>query len=267
MVDLLKRSLAPLTEAAWAEIDEAATRLFKAQLSARTLVDFEGPHGWDYGAVDLGRLELAKKGDPVPWGTRQVLPLIELRIGFALDQLEVDNVSRGCKDPDLGALEDAAQKVALFEETAIYKGFGAGQIKGIVQAASHKPIALPGNARQYPQAVAQAIRELSGAGIAGPYALVLGGDAYYTLMQAGESGYPPRRIVRDMLQGSILWSPALDGGVLLSTRGGDFELVVGQDLSIGYASHDRDKVELFLTESFTFRVLEPAAAIALKAGG
>lgn len=264
MVDLLKRSLAPLTQAAWAEIDEAATRVLKAQLSARTLVDFDGPHGWEYGAVNLGRLELAKKTDTVPWGIRQVLPLIEVRTGFTLDQMEVDNVSRGCKDADLAALEETARKVALFEETAIYQGFGPARIKGITEAASHKPIQLPDNARQYPQAVAQAIRELSLAAVAGPYALVLGTDAYYTLMQTGEAGYPPRRIIRDMLQGSILRSAVLDGGVVLSTRGGDFELVVGQDLSIGYASHDRDKVELFLTESFTFRVLEPAAAIELK---
>jgi uncharacterized linocin/CFP29 family protein len=52
--------------------------------------------------------------------------------------------------------------------------------------------------------------------------------------------------------------------VLLSTRGGDYELTVGQDLSIGYASHDRTDVELFLTESFTFRVLEEKAAVFLK---
>ena len=32
--------------------------------------------------------------------------------------------------------------------------------------------------------------------------------------------------------------PAVNGAVVLSTRGGDFELTVGRDLSIGYASHD-----------------------------
>ncbi|HPC23846.1 MAG TPA: family 1 encapsulin nanocompartment shell protein, partial [Phycisphaerae bacterium] len=66
--------------------------------------------------------------------------------------------------------------------------------------------------------------------------------------------------------GDILWSPALDGGLLLSKRGGDFEMTVGQDIVIGYAHHDRYKVELYLTESFTFRVLEPLAAVALRAG-
>jgi uncharacterized linocin/CFP29 family protein len=64
---------------------------------------------------------------------------------------------------------------------------------------------------------------------------------------------------------SLVWAPALQGGaVLLSTRGGDYELTVGQDLSVGYAIHDRADVELFLTESFTFRVLEEKAAIFLK---
>jgi uncharacterized linocin/CFP29 family protein len=62
-----------------------------------------------------------------------------------------------------------------------------------------------------------------------------------------------------------VWAPAIQGGaVLLSVRGGDFELTVGQDLSIGYATHDRTDVELYLTESFTFRVLEEKAAIFLR---
>jgi uncharacterized linocin/CFP29 family protein len=55
--------------------------------------------------------------------------------------------------------------------------------------------------------------------------------------------------------------------VLVTTRGGDYELTVGQDLAIGYAVHDRDQVELYLTESFTFRVLEEKAAIFLRRTG
>jgi uncharacterized linocin/CFP29 family protein len=52
----------------------------------------------------------------------------------------------------------------------------------------------------------------------------------------------------------------------MATRGGDYEITVGQDLSIGYAVHDRENVELYLTESFTFRVLEEKAAIFLRRG-
>jgi uncharacterized linocin/CFP29 family protein len=267
MADWLRRSLAPLTDEAWHEIDDMAVRAIKAQTSARALVDFNGPHGLDFSAVNLGRLEIASKPAPggVPWGLRQVQPLIELRIPIALKQLELDNISRGCRDADLEPVTAAASKLAIFEETALYNGFADGRITGIVQAAGHPALKLPADVAGYAHTVAEGIKALKAAGIGGPYALVLGANAYYPLMEAGQGGYPPRRIVKDLLEGEILWSPALAGGVLLSTRGGDFELTVGQDVAIGYASHDREKVELYLVESFAFRVLEPAAAIELKA--
>ncbi len=266
MTDLLKRSLAPLTEEAWQEVDATASTILKAQLTARTLVDFSGPHGWQFAAVNAGRIDLSKGGSQdVPWGVRTVLPLVEVRVPVVLPQLELDNASRGCSDVDLSPLEDAAQKVAHFEETAIYTGFEPGGIKGITQASAHKAVKLPENPEQYPKAVAQGLKELRLAGVPGPYALVLGVDAYAGLLQAGKGGYPPARIIRDMLGGQILASQVLSGGVLLSAAGGDFELTVGQDLAIGYASHDRTNVELFLTESFTFRVLRPEAAIELSA--
>ena len=49
----------------------------------------------------------------------------------------------------------------------------------------------------------------------------------------------------------------------VSQRGGDFLFESGEDLSIGYDSHDADVVELYLVESFTFRVATPEAAVAL----
>jgi uncharacterized linocin/CFP29 family protein len=50
---------------------------------------------------------------------------------------------------------------------------------------------------------------------------------------------------------------------VLSLRGGDAELVVGQDWSIGYLDHDARDVRLYLQETFTFRVLTPEAAVPL----
>ncbi len=267
MADLLKRSLAPLTDAAWEAVDAAAATILKAQLTARTLVDFSGPHGWEYAALNLGRIDIPKGGgDPeVPWGIRSVLPLVEVRVPVVLPQLELDNASRGCKDLDLTPLEEAARRVAYFEDAAVYTGFGPGGIQGIVQEAAHEPIPLPDNPESYPQAVAQGLKELRLAGVPGPYSLVLGIDAYASLIQAGKGGFPPARIIQDMLGGQLLAAQAIQGGLLLSTAGGDFELTLGQDLAVGFATHDRQNVELFLTESFTFRVLRPEAAVELKA--
>ena len=57
---------------------------------------------------------------------------------------------------------------------------------------------------------------------------------------------------------------SMGGAVALSLRGGDFAFESGQDLSIGYDSHDAEVVRLYLEESFSFRVATPEAAVALR---
>jgi len=266
MSDLLRRSLAPLTDAAWKEIDDLAKLTLRPYLSARRIVDFDGPHGWELASVNLGRLHIAKEeADGVSWGQRQVLPLIEVRVPFQLNQMELDTVSRGAKDADLAPLEQAAAKVATFEERAVYEGFSAGGVKGIIETSSHKPAPFPADSQQEAQAVGTAIQALQRTGIGGPYALVLSIERYNALRQSTKTGYPVYRVIERMADGGILWSPAIaEGGVIISTRGGDYEMTVGQDLSIGYMKHDATGDELYLTESFTFRVFEPAAAVRLE---
>jgi uncharacterized linocin/CFP29 family protein len=52
-----------------------------------------------------------------------------------------------------------------------------------------------------------------------------------------------------------------DEAYMLTQHGGDLELIVGQDIAIGYESHTPDKVKLYFTASCTFRVLEPQAVL------
>ena len=59
--------------------------------------------------------------------------------------------------------------------------------------------------------------------------------------------------------------PGLGGAVVLTLRGGDFVFDSGQDLAIGYDSHDAENVHLYLQESFSFHVATPEAAVPLKA--
>jgi uncharacterized linocin/CFP29 family protein len=218
------------------------------------------------GAVNTGRLEVAKtkKSGDVQWGTRAAIPLIEVRQPFRLNQMEIDNLARGAEDVDLDPLSDVAAQVAQFEDRVVYHGFADANMPGILKSASQKPIRLPKDAEQYPQVVSGALKTLSEAGIDGPYNLILGPDQYYSLISSAKHGYPPQRIIRDMIQGDLIMSPVLAGGLLVSVRGGDFQLVVGKDYSVGYAGHTSEEVEFFITESFAFRVLEPRAAIELK---
>jgi uncharacterized linocin/CFP29 family protein len=267
MTDHLRRNLAPIPEAAWKQIDETAARVLKTHLTARAIVDFDGPKGWDFSAVNLGEIDVldqpgAHQG--LPWGLRRVLPLLELRVPFTLSMRQVDNAARGSDAIDLGKLEEAARQTATFEETAVYQGLKEGSIEGIADSSPHERLRLPENTADFPNVVAEAVRVLTLSGTDGPFAVVLGSEPWAALMQSGTAGYPPQRIIRNLTDGDILLSPGLKGGLVASTAGGHFQLTVGQDHAVGYAGHDRDSVELFLTETFTFRVLNPSAAVALQ---
>jgi uncharacterized linocin/CFP29 family protein len=268
-MDLLKRSLAPITSEAWEQIDEEARRVLKLHLAGRKVVDFVGPLGWECGGVNTGRLK-HMEGAPIEHvghAIREVRPLVELRSPMELDLLELDYAARGADDLDLDPVIRTAERVARAEDTAIFHGFEPGRITGIVQASPHAPIEVKASL-EWPRAVSAAKERLRLAGINGPYALVLGPEAYAEVTADSDDGYPLKdRIEESLTEGSLVWAPAVKGGgVLLSTRGGDYQLTVGQDLSIGYTAHDREKVELYVTESFTFRVLEEKAAIFIRRG-
>lgn len=266
-MDLLKREIAPITSEAWQEIDEEARRVLRLHLAGRKLVDFSGPHGWQLGAVNTGRLKHIEATAPekVAHAIRDVLPLIELRSNFLLQQLELDYAARGARDLNLDAVIAAAERIARAEDAAIFRGFEAGGIEGIIPKSPHTPIEVK-SVGEWPRAVSRAKEALRLAGVNGPYALAAGPNAFAELTSEGDDGYPLRKRLQETIaEGSLVWAPAIEeGAVLLSTRGGDYELTVGQDLSVGYTWHDKDQIELYITESITFRVLEDKAAVLIR---
>lgn len=265
-MDLLKRKLAPILPAAWTLIDEEAKRVLKLHLAGRKIVDFSGPFGWEHAAVNTGHLDIIpERQDPdVSIGIRRVQPLVEVRVPITLAIMELDQVARGAEDPDLSSVVRAAEKIAVAEDRAIFHGYERGGIQGIVPSSPHAPLELPADLRELPRTILAAKDVLRRAGVSGPYVLVVGSVLYDRVFSATDEGRPIARRIEQLLDDKpIVRAEAIDGGVLLSLRGGDYELTVGQDLSIGYAHHTRDEVELYLTESFTFRVLEPSAAVSL----
>ena len=71
--------------------------------------------------------------------------------------------------------------------------------------------------------------------------------------------------INRLVNGDIIWAPAIDGAFVLTTRGGDFDLQLGTDVSIGYLSHDADSVQLYLQETLTFVNYTGEASVALTA--
>jgi uncharacterized linocin/CFP29 family protein len=263
----LHRELAPISEAAWAQIEEEASRTLKRHLAARRVVDVPDPRGLTLSAVGTGHLhQIEAPGDGIHATLRDAKAIVELRVPFELSRQAIDDVERGAADSDWSAVKEAARRIAFAEDRAVFDGYAAAGIQGIRKGSSNPGVALPTNARGYPDAVARAVSQLRLAGVNGPYALVLGGEAYTTASGGTDEGYPVFHHIAREVDGGIIWAPAIEGGFLLSTRGGDFELDIGQDISIGYSSHSGTAVELYFLETFTFRLLTTEAVVVLAPG-
>jgi uncharacterized linocin/CFP29 family protein len=260
----LHRELAPISDGAWAQIEQETSRTFKRYLAGRRVVDVQGPAGIALSAVGTGHLRnIAAPGEGILARQREVKALVELRVPFELERQQIDDVNRGANDSDWQPAKDAARQIAFAEDGAVFDGYAAAGIEGIRQGTSNPKMTLPLNVSEYPDAIAQALNQLRLVGVNGPYAVLLGADAYTALAETSDHGYPVLEHVKRLVDDKINWAPAIQGAFVLTTRGGDFNLHIGQDLSIGYLSHTDKTVRLYLQESLTFLLLTSEAAVAM----
>src|SRR6476659_340728 len=260
----LYRDLAPVTEAAWVEIEMEATRTFKRHIAGRRVVDVSEPGGPTTAAISTGHLlDVSAPGDGVIAHLRESKPLVRLRVPFTLSRNDIDDVERGSQDSDWDPVKDAAKKLAFVEDRAIFEGYEAAHIGGIRKCSSNTALALPSDPKEIPDVISQALSELRLAGVDGPYCVLLSADVYTQVSETTAHGYPIREHLNRLVDGEIIWAPAIDGAFVLSTRGGDFDLHLGTDVAIGYLSHDADTVQLYLQETLTFLCYTAEASVAL----
>ncbi|MDC7227024.1 MAG: family 1 encapsulin nanocompartment shell protein [Spirochaetales bacterium] len=264
-MDILKKNLAPISDLAWSEIDEMAKNTLVANLSARKFLDFDGPHGFSYTSINLGRLSMGESPDKngVKYGIYNIQPLVESRVNFSLKTWELDNIERGAKDISLDSLVEATKKIASFEESAIYNGFEVGGIKGIHELSGGNTIKMDLDNDSILDSLTEAQTRMQSEGVDGNCNLIVN-PALWKFLGRVSPGGSLKTLVEKQIGGSVIYSDAVTGALLMSSRGGDAEIIVGQDMSIGYDHHTSDEVFLFLTESFTFRVISPEAIVSFK---
>src|ERR1700756_4893319 len=120
----LHRELAPISDAAWAQIEEETARTLKRYLAGRRVVDLHGPSGSALAAVGTGHLQsLTAPEDGVITRRRDVKAIVEVRVPFELDRQQIDDVERGANDSDWQPAKDASRKIAFTEDRAIFEGY------------------------------------------------------------------------------------------------------------------------------------------------
>jgi uncharacterized linocin/CFP29 family protein len=262
----LHRELAPISDVAWASMEAEARRTFCEDVAGRRVVDVTGPAGLELAAVGTGHVsDLPMSGSGVRMRRREAVPVVELRAPFTVSRQAVDEATRGAKNVDWQPIKGAARELAFAEDRIIVDGLAAAGIDGIRTIPIYPPLALPKEVCHYPATVANALSTLRLGGVAGPYRLLLSAEVHTILMETADHGYPIRDHIERVLgdDGEIVWAPAIDGALVISARGGDFEIHLGQDASIGYLGHDSDAIKLYIEESMTFQVHAAEAAVTL----
>ncbi len=140
----LHRELAPISDAAWAQIEEETTRTLKRYLAGRRVVDVPSPGGIDLPGVATGHLlSINPPAENILARQREVKALVELRVPFELTRQAIDDVERGSDDSDWQPAKDAAKTIAFAEDRAIFDGYGAGNIQGVREGTSNPIVPLP----------------------------------------------------------------------------------------------------------------------------
>jgi uncharacterized linocin/CFP29 family protein len=253
-----------MSERAWKEVDEAARRAIRTFIAGRRLFPLEGPHGYQVEAVPTGEIgphiDLAGVGAAV----LQPRPMVELRTSFTVTRREIEVLDRG-GDTDLDQVVEAARRIAGAEDHLVFDGLADAGIRGVVSASPYEAIALDGDFRAFPDAVAKAVDLLRSSGVEGPYAIALGPREHEAVLATTENGgYPILKHIHAIVDGPLVWSPTIDGSVVVSMRGGDYEIHSGLDFSIRYLAHDREHIEFELLETVTFRNMGPDAAACIR---
>lgn len=258
----LNRGAAPFDSSLWQRIDEAAVAAARAVLTARRFLDVEGPFGLELTSIEVGNDDYCRQPSPDEAGAvvSAAISVPMLRRMFNLSLRRLAGHLHNRQPLDLTPLEQAAEAVARREEELIYLGQADFHLAGLLTAKGRNHLDGGDWSRidQALQDVLAAVTTLDDAGFGGPYALALSPRLYNGLFRRYEN--------TDLLQvehlgrlctGGIFKAP-IEGGAVIDPRVG--KLMVGQDLSTGFASQDGIHCQLYVMESVVLR-LDDARAV------
>jgi uncharacterized linocin/CFP29 family protein len=265
-MDFLRRQSTPLSERVWKTLDEAVAQAARHVLVGRRVATFDGPKGWEHVAARLGTVTPCetKEGTASVY-VPDVILLAEIRANFSVQWAAMEAFERGAPALDTEAAELAAREAALAEDRLVLYAEPTGTGFLTWKESTRVKVGDWSKGGRVISDLVKAVEVLDGLGIPGPYEAVLASAPYYAYLRAvGEAGYPAARQLKDVVSG-VHRSPIVrEAGAVFSTRGGDFVMTVGCDLSVGYRADDRDAIHLFCVETVAAQTMTPKAVCLLE---
>ncbi len=265
MTAYLNRQTSGFSEALWSRIDATAVEAARDILTARRILDVDGPYGPGLTSVEVGDENVTQPGDASKAATvaGRAIAVPMLRQPFDLSIRRVEGHLGKELPLDLRPVEDAAEAVARREEELIYYGLEETGLEGLMTAEGRNRMECSDwdQVENAVNDVLQAVTRLDHSGFRGPYALALSPVRYNALFRRYEGS--------DMLQvdhlqrlceGGVFKAP-IEGAVVVDPRVGDIK--VGQDLRVGYGSNDGIHFKLFASESLVLMLDAPTAVCTL----
>jgi uncharacterized linocin/CFP29 family protein len=264
-MDYLRRTSAPLSERTWKALDDAVTQAASHVIAGRRVATFIGPKGWDHVGVPLGTtVPCATKEGEATVCVPEIALLSEIRADFRILWAAIEAFERGAPALETRPAEAAASEVAHAEDRLVFYGDPIGT--GFLTSKESPRLRLQDWSRSSTLLVdlTKAVAELDAQGINGPYEAVLSPARYYAYLRAvDDSGFPAAHQLGKIV-GKVHRSAVIrEGGALFSTRGDDFVITVGGDLTVGYHMQDHDAVHFFCVETLAGQTLSPEAVCLL----
>lgn len=261
-VDYMDREAAPFGADVWSKIDETVVAAARGQVTARRLLEIEGPHGLGLKSVAGPDEDLFCDAEAAVC-VSPVTPVPTIKQGFMLPMRDVAHYETSGVLFNVRSIAAAAISVARREDNLIFNGLPERGIPGLLNVNEAAQIDLqpwdePGQAFAN---IMQAVNVLDEFGLHGPYALALAPSLYNTLFRLYPNGGPTEmEQVQMLVTGGIIRTPTISqGGVLVAVGRQFMSLVLGQDLITAYVGPTCGEFEFCLLESLVLKVALPQA--------
>jgi uncharacterized linocin/CFP29 family protein len=257
----LGREDAPIGDETWNLLDTVMVEAAKGTLAGRRLLGISGPYGLGLKAVPLSDAR-GRKG----FVTSELLPVPLIQVDFCLGKRDIAAYERDRVAFDACAVATAACAAATAEDTLVFHG--APGIAGLLSAKGSQSVKLTPweNVGAAAEEIIGAVTALDDAGFHGPYTLGLAPGRYNLLLRRYPQGEGTELDhLRTIVTAGIHKAPVLgDGGVLLASGKQYAEIVLGQDMSVGFIGPAGENLEFSISESLVPVIHTPGAVCMLK---